>query len=174
MPTAGRPKLIYDQGMKLYSEISKGISMVHANKTKLRMLLNIFDFHTYFQHALNHFCQHIDIPFDFCKASFSNGQLSSTFSQNLLAMASSMINLPNKPKPLRIFENLSFLIASCILIHATRRNLLGSADRIFPMYVGQIDEVLLEFSTKFWPCEYVNRLAIQPNGDGVSCPYLYC
>jgi hypothetical protein len=124
MPTVGRPKLIYDQATKLYSEINSGISMAQKRRSKLRMFLNVFEFQTFFQHALDHFCHDIDTPFDFVQASFSN-KLTSLFSQNVLAVAVSMIKLPIKLEPDDIFERISSFAASCILIHAVRHNIRG-------------------------------------------------
>jgi hypothetical protein len=119
------PNLIHDQTMKLYAEIEKGMSIVQDRKLKLRLLLNALDFQTFFQHALDHFCRDLDSPFDFVQASFSKSRLSSTFSQNTLAIAASMIGLPSKPKASVIFERLSDLIASCIMLDAVRHNIRG-------------------------------------------------
>jgi hypothetical protein len=101
------------------------VSIVQDRKLKLRLLLNAFDFQIFFQHALDHFCRDLDSPFDFVLASFSKSRLSSTFSQNILAVAASMIGLSAKPKASVIFERLSDLIASCIMLDAVRHNLRG-------------------------------------------------
>jgi hypothetical protein len=125
VPSYGRPKLIYDQAKKLYSEIERGVSVVHERKLKLRLLLNALDFQTFFQHALDHFCKTIESPFDFVQISFSKGRLSSAFSRNTLAIAVSMMNSPAKPRPSVIFEKLSYLIASCIMLDAVRHDIRG-------------------------------------------------
>ena len=125
MPTDGTPNLIHEQAIKLYTEINNGVSIVQDRKLKLRLLLNAFDFQIFFQDALDHFCRDLDSPFDFVQASFSKNRLSSTFSQNTLAIANSMIGLSTKPKASTIFEKLSELIASCIMLDAVRHNIIG-------------------------------------------------
>jgi len=125
IPADGRPNLMHEQGLKLYSEIQRGVSVVQNRKAKLRMLLNAPDFQTTFQQALDHYCIEIDKPFDFVQSSFSNGRLTSEFSNNILAMAIALKDSPAKLDPAAIFDKLGLLVASCIMLHAIRNNIRG-------------------------------------------------
>jgi hypothetical protein len=117
--------------MKLYAEIQRGASIVRERKQKLRLLLNAFDFQVFFQHALDHFCRDLHSPFDFVQASLSENRLTSTFSQSTLSVAAAMIGLPAKPKASAIFERLSNLVASCIMLDAVRHNIRGGRSLMF-------------------------------------------
>jgi hypothetical protein len=166
MPGDEKTMLVHSQGMKLHSEIQKGISASQEQRSKLRMLLSAKGFQTFFQRALEHFCSTIDQPFDFAKASFSNTRTSSAFSQNLLSLATSMINIGPRLKATSIFERLSLLTASCIMLDTVRHEVRGAADRVFPNYVGQLDLMLEDFTYNHWPCEFHRRGQVKDYTQG--------
>jgi hypothetical protein len=166
MPADEKPILVHSQGMKLHSEIQKGISASQEQRSKLRMLLSARDFQTFFQRALDHFCSTIDQPFDFAKASFSSTRTSSAFSQNLLSLATAMINIGPRLKASSIFERLSLLTASCIMLDTVRHEVRGAADRVFPNYVSQLDLTLEDFCYNHWPCEFHQRGMIKDYTQG--------
>jgi hypothetical protein len=116
-------------------------------KTRLRLLLNALDFQTFFQHALDHFCAGIDTPFDFVQASFFNSRLSSDFSQSILAMAVGMQKSMPNPDATFIFDRLSNLIASSIMLDAVRHNIRGlSQYRIDDReLIHSVQALLIEF-----------------------------
>lgn len=91
------------------------------------MLLNAFEFQAYLNHAFDHFCSTIDIPFDFVQCSYLTSRLSTTFGESILALAVAMAGKKPRPKASTIFENLGRLIASCIMLDTTRTNLKGKA-----------------------------------------------
>jgi hypothetical protein len=121
----GKLKLNNDQFSKLYLVIEKGVSAIQERKAKKRMRLNAFEFQRFFQHALNHFCVHIEKPFNFAQVYFFKVPSCTSLSQNVLAVAVSMIGVFTKPNVPQIFETLSPFIASCIMLDAVRLNIKG-------------------------------------------------
>jgi predicted acylesterase/phospholipase RssA len=58
--------------------------------------------------------------------------------------------------PWLLFNELSYMIASCIMLDAVRHRNLGTAEKMFPVYLMHFDETLDDFCNLVWPCEYVN------------------
>ncbi|OCK81310.1 hypothetical protein K432DRAFT_425035 [Lepidopterella palustris CBS 459.81] len=167
IPTDFRPKLLHEQALKLHGEVQRGISVVQERKARLRLLLNALDFQVFFQHALDHICTAMDKPFDFVQASFSNSRLSSDFSQSILSMAIALKKSSSPPDAAVIFDKLSNLIASCIMLDAIRNHVRGTADRILPKYSARIEAALVEFCDRHWPCEYV-QIDPYPQSSGAN------
>lgn len=56
----------------------------------------------------------------------------------------------------RIFKELSFIVASCIMLDSARHRTLGPAEKVIAAYVHYCDDALAEFCNRHWPCEYVH------------------
>ncbi|KAI9759344.1 MAG: hypothetical protein M4579_002402 [Chaenotheca gracillima] len=158
VPQNGRPKLIKEQVGRLYQEIAKDCRQSRESKRSLRMLLDASEVQPYLQYAFDHFSCNLDTPFDFVKASFSNNPIPPDFGGNILKLA---INLMEKwERKLdgpAIFRELSFMVASCIMLDSARHKTRGTAEKIFPEYVHHCDDALEDFCNRHWPCEYISR-----------------
>ena len=55
-----------------------------------------------------------------------------------------------------IFEELSYLVASCIILDAARHKIRGNDEQIFPEYLEHLDNALENFCDRHWPCEYIS------------------
>ncbi|KAF2729081.1 hypothetical protein EJ04DRAFT_503032 [Polyplosphaeria fusca] len=163
LPTNGRPKLLDAQAQKLYFEIERGCRLGRNVKAQTRMLLNAFEFQAYLNHAFDHFCTTIDVPFDFVQCSYLNRRLSSTFGESILSLAVEMSKKKPRPKATKILEKLERLIASCIMLDAVRNEIKGTAERIIAQYIPQVDAALEEFGDHHWPCEFYVKGPIPPH-----------
>ena len=156
IPTTGRPNLIQDQVGKLSVTIRRACFESRERKKDLRMLLDADDFQPYLQTAFDHFATDLNTPFDFVQASFTNSPIPNDFGGNILKVALLVMECW---KDLRmgtaIFEELSYLVASCIMLDAARHKIRGNDDQIFPMYLEHLDNALDNFCGRHWPCEFV-------------------
>lgn len=126
IPTNGRPQLISDQISKLYAEIQMACDASRQSKRTLRMLLNVEEFQPYLQYAFDHFSGTLDAPFDFVQASLFNSPIPLDFGGNILKLAiTTMHAWKNKLDGPRIFGELSYMIASCIMLDSARRKIRG-------------------------------------------------
>ncbi|KAF7505357.1 hypothetical protein GJ744_000978 [Endocarpon pusillum] len=154
VPEKGRPKLIFDQLQRLYKEIAKACEQSRESKHKVRMLLNSDDLQPYLQHAFDHFCRDLDFPFDFVQASFTHNPIPSDFGGNILKLAINIMEVwKDKLDGPRIFKELSYIVASCIMLDSARHRTLGPAEKVFPEYIEHCDDALDDFCDRHWPCE---------------------
>jgi len=158
IPTGARPKLISEQTIKLYDEIKKACETSRYQKRKLRMLLSADELQPYLQFAFDHYSNNLNAPFDFVKASFAQNRIPNDFGGSILKMAINIMQVwVNKLDAEHIFNELSTLVASCIMLDSTRNKIPGGADTIFPKHYKELcDAALEEFCNKYWPCEYVS------------------
>lgn len=121
------------------------------------MLLNSDELQPYLQYAFDHFSRDLERPFDFVQASFTNNPIPSNFGGNVLKMAINIMDVwKDKLDGPSIFKELSFMVASCIMLDSSRHRTLGPAEKVFPGYVEYCDDALDEFCNRHWPCEYVH------------------
>ena len=129
IPAAGRPKLIQEQIEKLYGTIESGCKLVRDRKSSLRMLLDAAELQSYLQCAFDHFALNLDVPFDFVQASFINNPIPFDFGGNILRLAISIMERQTpkngRPDPRAIFQELSALVASCIMLDSVRHEIRG-------------------------------------------------
>lgn len=125
IPQKGRYMLIDQQVAKLHQEISASCVELFDSKRRARMLSNSEELHLYLQAAYDHFSQNLDKPFNFIEVAFKNSPIPHDFGGNILKLAVAMKQIWNPKDPLKIFEQLSFMVASCILLDSTRNGLKG-------------------------------------------------
>ena len=113
--------------------IEQGCQAARDRKSTLRMLLNAEELQSYLQCAFDHFAQTLDVPFDFIQAAFLNNPISPTFGGSVLKLAIAMMKSERKPDARGIFNKLSQLIASCIMLDSVRHNILGMLILPFPI-----------------------------------------
>jgi hypothetical protein len=129
IPTRGRPQLIGEQLGKLYNEISEACKKSRLGRKKKRMLLDADELQPYLQYAFDHFSSDLDMPFDFVKASILNNPIPKDFGGNILQLAINVMNvLENQVTGKVIFDELSLVVASCIMLDAARHKMKGRYD----------------------------------------------
>lgn len=157
VPGRDRPNLIFTQLQRLYKEIATACEQARASKHKVRMLLNSDDLQPYLQYAFDHFCRGLDFPFDFVQASFTHNPIPSDFGGNILKLAINIMEVwKDKLDGPRIFKELSYVVASCIMLDSARHRTLGPAEKVFPEYIDHCDDALEDFCNRHWPCEYTS------------------
>jgi hypothetical protein len=126
IPAPGRPKLIQDQIEKLYGSISRGCGTVRKLKQSLRLLLDATELQSYLQYAFDHFAQTLDEAFDFVQASFVNSPIPTDFGGNILRLAIRMMDHQGADADAQaIFQGLSSMVASCIMLDSVRHEIRG-------------------------------------------------
>jgi hypothetical protein len=133
VPETGRPNLIAKQITELTANIRWACQMSGRRKGDLRMLLNAEDTQSYLQYAFDHFSKSIESPFDFVQASFAHSPIPDDFGGNILKLAVQLMEAwKDRATPQPIFEELAAVVASCIMLDATRHQILGRpcADKV--------------------------------------------
>lgn len=127
IPTSGRPNLIKRQTEKLYKAIQQACAEARGRKQQLRMLLHSEELQPYLQYAFDHFAGTLTTPFDFVQASFMSSPIPSDFGGTILKLAINVMSLwQNQAFGETIFEELSFMVASCIMLDSVRSKLRGT------------------------------------------------
>jgi len=128
IPTSGRPNLIYNQVKKLYTDIQLACGFARERKAELRMLLDAGELQPYLQVAFDHFACDLDSPFDFVQASFTNSPIPLDFGGNILKLAISLMEVwENIIDGATIFTELSYMVASCIMLDSARSKIRGES-----------------------------------------------
>ena len=126
VPTSGRPNLIRDQVAKLHNHITVACDIARQRKAELRMLLEADELQPYLQYAFDHFACDLDCPFDFVQASFTNSPIPLDFGGNILKLAINLMNVwENAADGSTIFKELSYMVASCIMLDSARSKIRG-------------------------------------------------
>lgn len=128
IPTHGRYMLINEQVGKLHSEIRKCCQIAHFTKKRVRMLSNDETLQVYLQSAFDHFSQNLNVPFDFVKEAVKNNPIPRDFGGNILKLAIAVRDhnrFMNKLDGPKIFQELSRMVASCLMLNSARQSLLG-------------------------------------------------
>ncbi len=125
IPAKGRYMLIDEQVAKLHTEIVVRCSQSHYMKKKVRMLSDSEDLQLYLQLAFDHFSQNLDDPFNFVKVALKINPIPSDFGGNILKLAVAIQDHHPSWIVAEIFENLSLMVASCIMLDIHRHRRLG-------------------------------------------------
>lgn len=126
IPEEGRPKLIHEQILKLYEGIQVACAAARYRKAQLRMLLDAEELQSYLHFAFDHFAVTLDSPFDFVQASFSNSPIPLDFGGNILKLAINLMEVwRDQVSAQCIFEELSYMVASCIMFDSARHKNKG-------------------------------------------------
>ena len=128
IPTSGRPNLIRTQVEKLYTYITVACDIARERKAELRMLLDADELQPYLHYAFDHFACDLDSPFDFVQASFTNSPIPLDFGGNILKLAINLMNVwENAADGQVIFTELSYMVASCIMLDSARSKIRGQS-----------------------------------------------
>lgn len=137
IPTKGRYMLMAEQVAKLHTEIMVKCSQSHNQKKKVHMLSNSEDLQLYLQLAFDHFSQNLDEPFNFVKVALKANPIPSDFSGNILRLAVAIKDHHPLWTLAMVFEHLSLMVASCIMLDIDRHRRLGKRQMHIPIRVGQ-------------------------------------
>ena len=128
IPSGSRPNLICEQIEKLYDEIRNACKTSLSAKQSVRMLFTANELHPYLVSAFDHFATSIDDPFDFVQFSFTNSPIPLDFAGNIVKLAIKVMNFqPHSASMASIFQELSYIIASCIMLDAARHRKIGTS-----------------------------------------------
>jgi hypothetical protein len=126
IPVAGRYMKIDEQVTKLHAVITRLCVKSHNAKRRSRMLSNSEELNIYLQCAFDHFSQNLHAPFNFMDMSSKINPISLDFGGHVLKLAIAMKVRYEDPR--KLFNELSQMVASCILLDCVRRGLKGNAD----------------------------------------------
>ncbi len=128
VPTSGRPNLIQKQVEILYNFITVACDIARDRKAELRMLLDADELQPYLQCAFDHFACDLDSPFDFVQASLINSPIPLDFGGNILKLAINLMEeWTNAADGQIIFTELSYMVASCIMLESARSKIRGQS-----------------------------------------------
>ncbi|KAM0328700.1 hypothetical protein ACHAQA_005113 [Verticillium albo-atrum] len=148
------------QTKKLHAEIQSACEASMMAKKKARMLMNADELDELFQAAFDHFSHSLESPFDLIKAARKDVPIPRDFAGNVTKVAVTVRDVLGKSKAgmitvEEIFEPLSLMIASCVLLECTRSNWKGPALEFFDKsYREPCENALQDFCKQFWPCEF--------------------
>ncbi|KAL8777571.1 MAG: hypothetical protein Q9213_007807 [Squamulea squamosa] len=155
IPMKGRYMLIDQQVEKLHTEIMLKSNQSHYKKQKVRMLSNSEDLQLYLQLAFDHFAQDLDTPFDFVSVALKINPIPSDFGGNILKLAVSIRNRHGSWKVVEIFERLSLMVASCIMLDIHRHRRLGTPSYLLDTYyMSYCERAFTDFCDMHWPCNF--------------------
>ena len=92
------------------------------------MQLDVEDLQSYLQEAINHFSDTLESPFDFVQASFRSSPIPPDFGGNILKLALHITELMKSEQKMdanRVFSELSYMVASCVMLDSARHNNKG-------------------------------------------------
>ena len=128
VPMKGRFMLLEDQVTKLRQEIIRCCSDSLEMKKQARMLANGEKLQIYLQSAFDHFSQNLETPFDFVKEAIKINPLPRDFCGNIVKLALAIkyySNFRDRADVPRIFQELSHMVGSCIVLDSIRQGLPG-------------------------------------------------
>ncbi|PVI02430.1 hypothetical protein DM02DRAFT_701953 [Periconia macrospinosa] len=156
VPGDGRYMMIDKQVQTLYDAISRRCKESFHAKRKSRMVSNSEHLNIYLQTAFDHFSNDLHTPFNFMDISFKINPIPLDFGGNILKLAVAMKSRFSSAE--KIFEELSFMVASCILLDCARQSFRGPADQILEKhYLIHCDTALEDFCASYWPCSFQNK-----------------
>lgn len=158
IPIKGRYMKIDEQIDKLHSVITRKSLESFKSRRRSRMLSNSEELNIYLQCAFDHFSQDLDTPFNFMDVAFKINPIPLDFGGNILKLAVAIRNCKRFADPRNIFKELSFMVASCVMLDCARQSLKGPPDQILEKgYLDYCDNALDDFCAIFWPCTFTNK-----------------
>jgi hypothetical protein len=125
IPINGRPDLLLSQMSSLRLILEECCSNSHQSKRMARLLPDSEVLELFFQEAFDHFSTSLRRPCNFVEASLQTNPISKDIGGNFLQLAIDMQNKSRKMRGASIFEPLSEVVASCLLLHCLRYHAQG-------------------------------------------------
>ena len=142
----------------LHALISQNCRQSFHTKQNARMLLNAGELNSYLRRVFHHFTDTLHIPFDFVQAALSRTPVPSSFGAHILQLCATLsARLPSRKKELvlEMFENLSFMLASCIILDCSRFR-KGPSSELFASYERSFDDAIRGYRKFHSPCAYTS------------------
>lgn len=130
VPNEARPMLVHQQVTHLYDAILDVSQKAQKSRSHARMLLDFDELQKYMREAFGVFSREFKGSFDFAKSSSRNSSIPADFSGNISKLLLGAIEIwKDDPdiKPQAIFFELSWMIASCIMLDCSRRKEKGNS-----------------------------------------------
>ncbi|KAK5360276.1 hypothetical protein LTS13_010366 [Exophiala xenobiotica] len=158
IPTKGRYMLADAQINKLHAEILKGCDASFSSKMSAHMLSNTDELNSYLQAGFDHFTTEEDKPFNFVEVALKNNPIPRDFGDHILGLAAVVREVTEDRDGPKLFNKLSYMVASCIFIDCIRQRRPGKSQDLFDQFYSSSCTAALEhFCNKFWPCSYVSK-----------------
>ncbi|KAF2773221.1 hypothetical protein EJ03DRAFT_323724 [Teratosphaeria nubilosa] len=158
IPAKPRYMTINEQIGKLHCMIRNNCEDSFRVKRRARMLSNADELNVYLQSGFDHFTQHLDIPFNFMQISLLRNPIPNDFGGHILQLCSTISSRQPTLQPARVawmFEKLSLMLASCVLLDCARFR-KGQVDELFGNYEKFFDYAMGEYLEMHYPCAYVS------------------
>ncbi|KAK4551312.1 hypothetical protein LTR86_011241 [Recurvomyces mirabilis] len=165
VPVGPNYTLMDDQIGKLQRAIRSGCEGSFRSKRQARMLTNADELYAYLQCGFQHFTAHLDLPFNFMQASLLRNPIPNDFGGHILELCTIIYRRHGDRSAQSLvwmFEKLSVMLASCILLDIARFR-KGTIGDLFPNYEQFFDRAVNDFQDLHLPCAYVSR------GDSRTC-----
>lgn len=158
IPSRPRYMTINDQIGKLHDIIKKNCDESFRSKRRARMLTNADELNTYLQSGFDHFTTFLDIPFNFMQVSLLRNPIPNDFGGHILQLCTTLSSQQPNHQPGRVawmFEKLSVMLASCVLLDCARFR-KGRVDELFTNYEKFFDYAMGEYLELHYPCSYIS------------------
>jgi predicted acylesterase/phospholipase RssA len=158
IPSKPRYMKINEQVGKLHGMIKSNCEESFRAKRRARMLTNADELNTYLQSGFDHFTQHLDVPFNFMQISLLRNPIPNDFGGHILQLCATISSQQPNHQPGRVawmFEQLSVMLASCVLLDCARFR-KGRVDELFTNYEKFFDWAMGEYLEMHYPCSYVS------------------
>ena len=158
IPSRPRYMTINEQVGKLHDVIQKNCEYSFRAKRRARMLTNADELNTYLQSGFDHFTTYVDLPFNFMQVSLLRNPIPNDFGGHILQLCTTLSSQQPNHQPGRVswmFEKLSVMLASCVLLDCARFR-KGRVDELFANYEKFFDYAMGEYLELHYPCSYVS------------------
>ncbi|OCL09871.1 hypothetical protein AOQ84DRAFT_220281 [Glonium stellatum] len=157
IPVKGRYMLIDEQVEKLYDIITGRCNVAYERKKAVRLLFEAERLQTYLTAAYDHFSQNLDRPFDSVKEALKHSPIPRDFGGNILkfALAFRQAQQNGGDDPAKLFDTLTVVLASCIMLDAERQTLNGSYTQLLrDSYSKHLEQALNDYCSLWLPCAF--------------------
>ena len=128
IPIKGRYMLMDTQVSKLYEKITEKAHESQDVKKRVRMLASSDDLQLYLRFAFSHFARYEKEPLDFIELALKIHPISVDFGGNVLKVAIAIKESNRQFTIGDIFQRLSILVSSCIMLDIHRHRRLGKLE----------------------------------------------
>ncbi|KAF2158446.1 hypothetical protein M409DRAFT_31046 [Zasmidium cellare ATCC 36951] len=159
MPTKPSYERMDGQIHRLRRLLRAGCQQAAIARHNAGVTMSAAEFKTYLSHGLDHFTNHLFKPFDFLRIDLIRSAAPITFQDHVLQLCivvSSAMRaqaLTSESKIIRTLENLSPVLASCILLDQKRAQETG-AHREARDYLPPLTRAVEVFFQEHYPCWY--------------------
>ncbi|OCL08081.1 hypothetical protein AOQ84DRAFT_293846 [Glonium stellatum] len=155
IPNRDRLGHLREQIHKLHETIADRCDAAYYDKKSARMLSNSSQLNIYIQSAFDHFSCKLEKPFDFIEVSLKHNPIPLDFGGHILQLAVAVQNQWVDQTGAWIFDRLSSMVASCVLLDCRGRP--GLAQELAKHHQRYFYNALEEFCDMSWPCGFSNE-----------------